>query len=495
MVTYDGLLADWTATMQRVASEAGVAFPVSLVEAAPAINKFLSAQHRHHYHDGGEATGSVALAHRIYDLFAAHTAEGVPLDPAPLDAARNALDSVETAYAPLRAPTRYCIHVESPWHAEMLGRVAERTIASSGPTLRVLYVSDGPETMCRVYRVVHHVAALQAAGVDASWLPLTEAAKAKAEEVDVVVVFREPWNDSLERLHDICRARSIPIGFDIDDLLFDPQILTVENFDHLRLIPESERQDWLRKVVGYRRTLTESDFAIVSTQPLAEAAEVFGVPVYVLPNGLDAAMIAQADAALADQVDKPAAADGWLRLGYASGTATHQKDFAVVAPVLAALLDEQATLVLTVVGLLTLEEYPDLLRHRDRIEARPWVPHAELFREYARFDVNLAPLECGNSFCEVKSELKYFEAALAEVPTVASATRPYRAAIKDGETGYCALTSEEWRDHLLSLIIDAGQRARLGRNARVHAIAAFGPEAQSAAAVRTFQTILKQFRN
>ena len=268
--------------------------------------------------------------------------------------------------------------------------------------------------------------------------------------------------------------------------------MTVERFDYLRQMKPKDQQAWIRKVEGYRRTMDEADFALVSTEPLAEAAWALGKPAYVLPNGIDAAMITQADAALAGAAGKPSTANGRLRLGYASGTPTHQKDFAVVAPLLATLLDEQPALSLTVVGYLTLEEYPELLRHRDRIERRPHVPHAELFREYARFDVNLAPLQHDNPFCEGKSELKYFEAALVAVPTIASATRPYRAAIKDGETGFCAGTPEAWLTHLRVLLDDPGERARLGRNARHHAIAAFGPESQCAAAHRTFLAITQE---
>jgi glycosyltransferase involved in cell wall biosynthesis len=71
-----------------------------------------------------------------------------------------------------------------------------------------------------------------------------------------------------------------------------------------------------------------------------------------------------------------------------------------------------------------------------QIEWREFVPLDQLPNEIAQFDVNLAPLEVGNPFCEAKSELKYFEAALAGVPTIASPTGPYRRAIRHGETGF-----------------------------------------------------------
>ena len=363
------------------------------------------------------------------------------------------------------------------------------------PRARVLFVSCAPETRGHTYRVVHHVSALRVAGMEASWMPLSEAIRANVDDLDVVVAFRAVWNSEWESLLGRCRTGGTSFGFDVDDLLFDSRIMMVEYFDYLRSLTEDERNVWMRDIEGYHQTLMRSDFALVSTSPLAEAVRTLGKPAYVLSNGVDAAMIAKADAALAASDGRSSAVTSRVRLGYASGTPTHQKDFAVVAPVLAVLLDERPELELTVVGFLDMEEFPSLYRHRGRIELRSHVPHLELFQEYARFDINLAPLQCGNPFCESKSELKYFEAALVAVPTVAAATTPYRAAIQNGETGFCARSPEEWRDSLLTLLSSAEERARIGRNARRHAIATFGPEAQSAAASKTFAAIIGNARD
>ena len=93
------------------------------------------------------------------------------------------------------------------------------------------------------------------------------------------------------------------------------------------------------------------------------------------------------------------------------------------------------------------------------------MPLAELPNELARFDINLAPLEVGNQFCEAKSELKFFEAALVEVCTIASPTGPQRRAIRDKATGRLADTAREWYDAMLELIDDPAQRRRLAHAA------------------------------
>jgi SAM-dependent methyltransferase len=94
----------------------------------------------------------------------------------------------------------------------------------------------------------------------------------------------------------------------------------------------------------------------------------------------------------------------------------------------------------------------------------------------ARFDINLAPLEVGNPFCEAKSELKLFEAALVDVPTIASPTGPYRRAIRHGGTGFLAATSGNWYEAMAQLISDPAMRRRVARQARRDALWHFGPE-------------------
>ena len=95
--------------------------------------------------------------------------------------------------------------------------------------------------------------------------------------------------------------------------------------------------------------------------------------------------------------------------------------------------------------------------------------------EMARLDINLAPLEVGNPFCEAKSELKFFDAALVNVPTVASPTGPFRRAIDHGRTGILAASADDWYIYVKKLAEDPALREQLGRNAYVATLAAFGP--------------------
>jgi len=128
--------------------------------------------------------------------------------------------------------------------------------------------------------------------------------------------------------------------------------------------------------------------------------------------------------------------------------------------------------------ILDFEEFPALRGLEDRIEWRDLVPLERLPDEVARFDINLAPLEVGNPFCEAKSELKFFEAALSGVATIASPTGPFRRAIRNGETGFLASTPGEWSDALETLIADPSLGRRISTAALREVLWRFGPEQQ-----------------
>ncbi len=290
----------------------------------------------------------------------------------------------------------------------------------------------------------------------------------------MVVLFRGAWDERVATLYAACRARGITIAFDIDDLVFDPVYMRAPYFDYLRTLTPAARERWAAKVAGWRQSLLEADCAIVSTAPLAAAVEKLGKRAVVWPNGISWRMLESARSLPA----RPSHPGESVRIGYASGAPTHQKDFAQISAALAAVLTERPEVALTIVGHLDLAEFPELAEHAARIEKRPLVPHSGLGAEYARFDINLAPLEAGNPFCEAKSELKYFEAALLQVPSVAAATAPFAAAIQTGINGYIARDEAEWRDCLLALIDDHETRRRVGRAAYWHALVRFGPEAQ-----------------
>jgi hypothetical protein len=82
-----------------------------------------------------------------------------------------------------------------------------------------------------------------------------------------------------------------------------------------------------------------------------------------------------------------------------------------------------------------------------------------------QFDIGIMPLE-DDAIQRGKCGLKLLQYMAAGLPTVASPVGVNAVIIQPGVTGFAARTEPEWRDALVSLIRDAGQRARLGHAAR-----------------------------
>ncbi len=202
--------------------------------------------------------------------------------------------------------------------------------------------------------------------------------------------------------------------------------------------------------------------ATTTTSFLADKLREKGKAVYIVPNRLSAEDVEWS------HVVSPRVSDDVVRVGYLSGTPSHNRDFATLTDALIALFEKYPSMRLVLAGPLDTEDR--LQAYRDRIDRLPFVPRRELFGNIASLDINLAPLEIGNPFCESKSELKFFEAGIVSVPTVAAATRTFREAIQDGTDGFVASGTDEWVEKIGALIADPALRARIGRAARETAL-------------------------
>lgn len=379
-------------------------------------------------------------------------------------------------------------HREHPLRQAL--RHPRRTIARlfSRPTrpgrpATVVYVSGEPSTPGHVYRVARHAQAARELGYAVDVVPAADVGawrRTHPVTPGVVIVWRTRLTAALGEALEAWRAAGARIIFDVDDYMFDPGLARVDVIDGIRSQNVAPR-DVAELYAGIRRTLAIADEALAPTERLCAGMAAAGVPARLAVNGFDADTYRTSRAAVLQR--RQAGADGIVRIGYASGTLTHQRDFAVAAPAVARVLREHPRCRLVLFrdeargrDCLDVGEFPELAGLADRIEWRPLVPLERLPAELARFDVNLAPLEVGNVYCEAKSELKYFEAALVDVPTIASPTQPFREAILHGRTGLLAEDEAEWHAHLDALVGDAEQRARLGRAALLHVLHRYGPD-------------------
>ena len=360
---------------------------------------------------------------------------------------------------------------------------------TGGQISKVVYISGIPDSASHIYRVEHQVDLLNSIGITSEWIDVAHLSKHRHRVLfsEVAVFFRVAWDDAIADIFSGCRAAGVTILFDIDDYVFDLDVANEHHVDGLRYLNPNDLPQYYDGVRRYRLTAENADGCIVTTDFLANAFIAMGKPCSVIRNGFSNNTHITSEAA---RHSAARTAREQIRLGYASGSMTHQRDFGEIASVIADLLSQHANVYLTVVGLLNLSEFPELLPHSHRIEIRPLVPHSQLPFELARFDINLAPLQKDNPYCEAKSELKYYEAALLNIPTVATATSTFRHAITHGKTGFLAQTKAEWRALLEELVANRTMRESIGSAAHTHALEAYSPGAKQVMIRTLFEDLL-----
>jgi glycosyltransferase involved in cell wall biosynthesis len=331
----------------------------------------------------------------------------------------------------------------------------------------ILFISGGVGDSAR-YRTAHVAEELRLHGFRTSvTVQDNPRLERYADEFQVFIFHRVLMTPTIARLMERLKALDKTILFETDDLVYDPTFLV--HMDYWQQMNALERKLYEHGVGGEILVHPSVHVATTTTSFLAEKLRDKGKEVFVVPNRLSQQDVLWASHALREKesrIENPESQ--MIRVGYLSGTPSHNKDFATITPALITLFEKYPEMRLVLTGPLDTEDR--LQRYADRIERLPFVPRRALFGNIASLDINLAPLEIDNPFCESKSELKFFEAGVVGVPTVAAATRTFCEAITDETDGFVAATTDEWVEKIGRLIADSKLRARMGQAARETAL-------------------------
>jgi glycosyltransferase involved in cell wall biosynthesis len=402
-------------------------------------------------------------------------------DPGPeFDAAWYGQQHPELAGAGLTAVEHYERHGRAAaWATRPAPIIAPEPPPPRAPNPELLFVSGESDTPGSQYRCVRYAEAARAAGWSAGWSRIEQTGAIELIGVRIAVLWRVRYSKHVEGImREVHNAGGLVV-FDVDDLMIRPELAATRIIDGIRTTNAgigSTRETFAQ----VQQAMLNADLCTTTTEELAAHMRAFQKATYILPNGYDAATLGRSRLAVRKRARD--AADGLIRIGYAAGTVTHQKDFAAALPGIIRVLQARAQVRLVLFRskqgpeLVVVDEFDALTPYADRIDWRDKVGLEELPAELARFDINIAPLEVGNPFCEAKSELKYFEAALVDVPTVASPTGPFTRCIRDGDNGLLAGDDEGWHQALLRLVDDAELRRAMGRRAYLDSIWPFGPQ-------------------
>lgn len=313
---------------------------------------------------------------------------------------------------------------------------------------RVAWVYRAPDTSSFRYRVDNMVNSLNAspdATFSAAWFadPDLEALEPLVPHLDALVVARYPAGPAILRLVAQAEHHGVPLIFDCDDLVFDPDLSPMLMDAVAQDLDDPRNWElWYAYTARLQATMRRCQSGITTVEPLRDRMQSLfdSQTVSVLRNFLH---IDQQR--VSEQLLSVKREGGWARtddvtIGYFSGTATHSRDFDVVVPALRRLLDKDDRVRLRIVGRI---DVPEQLRDlADQIELVDFTDPLSLQRLIAEVEINLAPLQ-HHPFTACKSELKYFEAAVVGTWTVASDTPAFRDAIDDGLTGRIA-RAHDW---------------------------------------------------
>jgi len=334
----------------------------------------------------------------------------------------------------------------------------------------------------RRYRTFHPYEQLCLAGVDCQLSHITDPRlPEKASRAGLVILHRVAMDRYVESLLADWLQRGALLILDVDDLVFDPQAF--------RWINSPDFSDPLRAALyqeemhRQRLTFDACQAVIASTEFLAGHVRQQGKPAWVHRNAFSLEMLNRAEAAYRSH---PVSSDR-IVIGYASGTPTHDEDFALVKPALEKLLLQHPQAEVWIIG--PLDPGRDWGSLAPRIRRFPLVPWRELPEYLVQFDINLAPLVMDNPFAQSKSEIKYMEAALVRVPTIASPTDAYSFAIRPGENGYLAAGDSEWEQALALLTEHPHQPRTSGEEAYNQVRQSYHPELRAAELLSTLDQI------
>lgn len=292
-----------------------------------------------------------------------------------------------------------------------------------------------------------------------------------ADSFKVFIFHRVAYTKKIQKFIEKIKQQKKEIIFDTDDLLYDAEFIkSTDYFKNINVLEKKLYENGLGSEIvndPYVKTCT------TATSFLAEKLREKNKKVFVVQNKLS-----QEDVAIASMVirqkssvtnDKlPVTIGKNIRIGYFSGTLSHNKDFATITDALMRVMEKHENVELVLVGPLDTDNI--LNRFNNRTTFLPYVPREDHFENLASVDINLAPLVLDDPYCEAKSELKFFEAAIVGVPTVAVANRTFSEAISDGVDGFLAKDTDEWVSKLEKLILEPNLRQKMAQKASQKAI-------------------------
>ena len=306
------------------------------------------------------------------------------------------------------------------------------------------------------YRVDHQIEQLEANGLIVDKVFYTEVRPEMIKFYRAVIIFRCPFTKPIGKLIERAHYFNKKVFYDIDDLVIDKKY--TDGIEHVQKMDSNKRIEYDGGVEKMGKTMRLCDYCITTTPALARELKKYDKEVFINKNVASERMVRLS----LDAIKNVKKDSSKVRIGYLSGSITHNPDFEMVKSAIIKIMDEFADVELVIMGYLDLPK--EMKRFSNRVISRSFSSWEKLPEVIASLDINLAPLE-KTIFNEAKSENKWTEASFCKVVTVASDFGIFHDVIENGKTGLLCDTGEDWYENLKKLVTNKELRKEIAENA------------------------------
>lgn len=319
----------------------------------------------------------------------------------------------------------------------------------------VLFINGCTIDYCERYRVHHKMEELEAFGMTTDEIQILQFDKSMVKYYRAFVLYRADLSDFVKKVIDEIHEENKTVFYDIDDLVFD--LKYTNKIKALEKFTKEERKVYDNGVVKYGEAVKYCDHIITSTKVMKSELEKVNKSVFIDKNIASYEMQRISKLAI-KEVEKD---DNKVVIGYASGSLTHNDDFEMIKPSIINILNKYDNVYLKLIGALDLPE--ELKAFKDRVITESFVDYRKLPYVIRSLDINLAPLE-DTLFNSAKSCIKWMEAGLVRVATIASDVGDFHDSITNNVDGILT-KNDKWEEKISLLIEDKELRDKIALNA------------------------------
>lgn len=334
------------------------------------------------------------------------------------------------------------------------------------PHPKHILIIDGVENQipqCTRYRVINKAEQLRSFSHEVWTVNASDFQMGYAEYASQIIIYRTPYSEQFKQLVELAHKYNKPVFYDIDDLVYDTSY--TDQLDYVKTLGKEEKETYDSGVRSYGKLMELCDAFITSTTDLKNELLKLGKPVYLNRNLASEELISISEQA----IDKTIKDKKKIKIGYFSGSITHNENFDLIRSAILKILKEFPQTELHLVGHLTIPD--EMKNYKKQFIVHDFLDWTLLPSLVAEMDINLAPL-VDNVFNRAKSEIKWLEAALVGVTTVASDIGSFSEIITNETTGVL-VADGMWYEQLKDLIDNKTKLEFLGNNAKRKVISTY----------------------